>query len=78
MIDAAFLAAEFTSRRMRIEHEYAMEKAMLLVQKHENEIAALGMCPSAQLAPTKCPSCGSREFRQHHDRCICAYCRSGA
>lgn len=27
---------------------------------------------------SKCPSCGSREFRQHHNRRICSYCRSEA
>lgn len=24
----------------------------------------------------KCPCCGSREFRQHAGRSVCAYCRS--
>lgn len=25
---------------------------------------------------SKCPSCGSREFRQHAGRSVCSYCRS--
>jgi len=24
----------------------------------------------------KCPSCGSREFKNHHDKRFCSYCRS--
>jgi hypothetical protein len=28
--------------------------------------------------PTKCPSCGSREFVAHHGQTVCSYCRSAA
>lgn len=26
--------------------------------------------------PSRCDCCGSREFRQHHGRHVCAYCRT--
>lgn len=29
-----------------------------------------------QMALQKFPSCGSREFKTHHDKRICSYCRS--
>lgn len=28
--------------------------------------------------PSKCESCGSREFKEHGGQSVCAYCRSGA
>jgi hypothetical protein len=27
---------------------------------------------------SKCDSCGSREFKEHHGQTVCSYCRSGA
>lgn len=27
---------------------------------------------------TKCDSCGSREFKEHHGQSVCIYCRSTA
>lgn len=30
----------------------------------------------APLAPSKCPSCGSREWVERDGREVCAYCRS--
>lgn len=27
--------------------------------------------------PTKCPSCGSREYVEHRGQRVCAFCRSG-
>lgn len=34
--------------------------------------------PPAPTLPTKCASCGSREFKEHGGQTVCAYCRSGA
>jgi len=28
--------------------------------------------------PTKCPSCGSREFVEHRGQSVCSYCRGTA
>lgn len=28
--------------------------------------------------PSECPSCHSHEFRMHHGRWLCAFCRSSA
>lgn len=28
--------------------------------------------------PTECPSCHSHEFRMHHGRWVCSFCRSSA
>ena len=28
-------------------------------------------------SPSRCPCCGSRDFRPHKNRLICSYCRSG-
>lgn len=33
---------------------------------------------AAKRAASKCPSCGSREFRHHNMVRICSYCRSEA
>lgn len=34
--------------------------------------------PPRMSHPSKCESCGSREFKEHHGETICSYCRSGA
>lgn len=27
------------------------------------------------VSPSKCPGCGSHEFRNHHGKQVCSYCR---
>jgi predicted Zn-ribbon and HTH transcriptional regulator len=27
------------------------------------------------LTPSKCPGCGSREFKNHHGKQVCSFCR---
>lgn len=48
----------------------AVVSSRLEAKKSVNEVAK-----PILLAPTKCRSCGSHEFRQHKGAEVCSYCR---
>lgn len=66
---SAYSAALDQQRRLYAETQRDTFAAQL-------RIGGLAAKRKAQLA--KCPSCGSREFREHNMVRICSYCRSEA
>lgn len=54
------------SRPPEIQHR----RDSLLMPRHGNT--------QAGNYPTECPSCHSHEFRMHHGRWVCSFCRSSA
>lgn len=49
---------------------------IIVVPSQQNEMAVAFLLPPGRETPSKCQSCGSREFRHHNHRMICTYCRS--
>lgn len=61
---------------------FAMAALSGMLSQHASNRAALRSAVYTPAKPVvtaagKCECCGSREFREHNDRLICLYCRSG-
>lgn len=71
------ISSAFSGATAAMEYQRAMYKA----QKAEIELQfeMYRRWPAPKPAKhSKCPSCGSREFRHHNMVRICSYCRSEA
>lgn len=56
----------------------AQKDAMDRLRKAESRASRLAELygpPKPRAAPSKCPGCGSREFKSHHGKKVCSFCR---
>lgn len=58
-------------RRLVVEAEVAMKQAEMRTKLMQLSSGAA----TAATRHSKCPGCGSHEFRKHHLRTVCSYCR---
>lgn len=66
---AAALAASMAAKKQAVEISHQMHLAKLSIKYQEYALKTL-------TTPKKCVCCGSNEFRKHHEKLICSYCRS--
>lgn len=69
----------FHSALALAENEIHVKKQEMLLKNYMNSVASTyhTQAKPKVTAPRMCPCCHSREFKYHHQRLICSYCRTG-
>jgi hypothetical protein len=74
-------AAAFTAALALKEDEIMAKKKALAMDTYMRSVASTYHLPVSRnivaAQPKMCPHCHSRDFKYHHSRLICSYCRTG-